>query len=131
VDQTIINTFWSSACSSVRTFAQGMARMACPEFGELLLQVAERFCSQPCPSTQEELDFLQLQRISVSTFLSTINTNVSMARLHPAATQELYDLAKEFSERPLPTTKEECNQIPLEGIAYGSKASRACNKYMR
>lgn len=129
MDQSTIDGFWAGACLSVRSSAQRMAQQSRQEFGQLILNVAERFCSQATPTTKEELDFRQLQRISVSSICSGINHNETMASYTPGATQELYDLAKEFSERPLPTTKEECDKIALDRIANSGRASSICNKY--
>jgi hypothetical protein len=129
MDQAIINTFWATACSSARSNAQLSARLSQPEFGQLIQDVVERFCSQAPPTTKEELDFRGLQRTTLANIFGSIDHCESMARHTPAATQELYDLAKEISERPLPTTKEECQQIANNRLANSGRAKLICNKY--
>jgi hypothetical protein len=129
MDQATINIFWSSACSSVRSNAQLSARLSRPEFAQLTLNVVERFCSQAPPTTKEELDFRGLQRTALPNIFGSIDHCETMARHTPAATQELYDLATEISEQPLPTTKEECQQITNNRLANSGRAQLICNKY--
>ena len=129
MDQSTIDGFWATACSSARSNAQLSARLSRPEFGQLIVNVVERFCSQEPPTTKEQLDFRGLQRTTLANIFGSIDHCESMARHTPAATEELYDLAKKISEQPLPTTKEECQKIANDRLANSGRAKLICNKY--
>ena len=125
----LVSAAWSLSCQQLQSHAQLMGHRASPTFAQLMANVAARFCSQTAPSTQAELSFRQLQAICLSSMIGSIAHADSMVRNAPDAEQELHELSRHLSERPLPITREDCAILTKDLIAFAAKVDEICHTH--
>lgn len=130
MNQALVQTYWESLSRSKQAHTDLMAKSCERRFGDLILDIARRFCSQPAPKTQDELTFRYSQAMSAGMMVSHVSHCDAMSRSNPRASDDLYEHAKQVTARPLPSTSEECTALGTEMISsLTSQVSLICMRH--
>jgi hypothetical protein len=126
MDEVFRNSMWTSSANGMQSHALLMGRMCRPEFAQLIKKIANRFSSQPLPSSEDEFQQRQMQSIACSSTMGSIAHADSMAR-NTNSVQQIYDEALRLSEIPIPNNEAERQRLWTEQMTFISRISSICH----
>lgn len=113
---------WLLMCQSAQSYSSSMSRRRRFDVAAQMISTATgRFCDQPIPQTNEELESRRLQQSALTSRIASICHADTMARMHPAVAQLIFDETKKLCDRPLGGDEN------ARGMAHTSAVSAICH----
>ncbi len=127
LDEIMIQEFWAISCRSAQSHALLMGHQCSSVAAEMMVAVTRRFCDQLPPQTKSNLSFRNRQAMAVSSWISSIRHADSMARIHPAVADEIFEATRQACDRELPQTDDSVHGVHLQAIALSSQIASICH----
>jgi hypothetical protein len=123
MDKLSLATFWMTSCNQIHDLAHKLGSPA----ANLMTAIAQKYCQQPVPETEEELDIRQNQGVMLIGTIQTLDEAGEMARVQPAVANEILTEARRRVEADLPRTNEEFAAYQHEGSSLIAKLQAICH----
>lgn len=121
--------FWMLRCNLLASHTQQMGMNCSPRMARLMVDAVQRFLALPTPTNPQLLSLREAQSWVVTGIVASVAHADQMGRTVPRAADELYDVTKSMSERPLPATRDLCSRASSEGFVFMSEVSSICNRH--
>ncbi len=98
---------WSLICQSVKSLAHSMGQSRSRIAADLIIDLAEFFCSQSPPQNNQELNQRMWQRDDLTGRFSFITYADEIAKRNPTISETVFKIVQQEMECPLATSDED------------------------
>ena len=106
-----IQGHWASIRRRAESGLERMSLACCHEAIEMVVLLVRRFCSQPAPQNDDELNQRFMQSAGLSVIIATVSHAESMGSPYPHRKEDRLRLVREMCSIELPNTGDEYGRV--------------------